>query len=90
MAIRNWALLCAAAGIDIRGLDAMVVYLLAGKILNDTQLTRAVVKNLVGSVAPMGLRAKILATWSDAERTALRERISGVVQIGNPRDGKHA
>jgi len=80
MAIREWAVLCASAGVDVRTLNSFDVYMLAGRIINDPQLN-ADVRKYAGSVAPKGLREKILATWSAVDRAALRERISGVLQI---------
>lgn len=85
MSVRQWAVLVATAGIDIRVLDSMEVFLLAGKILRDPELDKCVRKH-IHSVAPKGLREEILVSWSEAERAALRERISGVL----PMRPKHA
>ena len=80
MSIRQWAILCGSAGIDIRSLDSMECYMLAGKILRDAEL-EADVRKYAGCAAPADLRQKILHSWSETQRAALRERISGVLQI---------
>jgi hypothetical protein len=74
VSLLQWAVLCTAAGIDVRPMDPMDCYTVAGKIIHDETLRQATFK-LGGS------RADVLRGWSESERAALRERISGVVVI---------
>lgn len=76
----QWADLCDAAGFDVRSMDPTTCYLLAGKIIQDEPLRQLALKE-TRSVMPAGLRAEMLRELPESERIALRERVSGVVQI---------
>jgi hypothetical protein len=80
LSLRDWAILVHAAGIDVRQLDPMTVYLIAGKIIQDRELT-VVALSLYGegSQLPKGARAKVLQSWPSSERLAFRDRVLGVV-----------
>jgi hypothetical protein len=68
--------LCAAADIKVRNMQPLDVYLIAGKILNDPELTkRAVAEQLSGAVLPAGSRETVLLDMTEGERAALRERV---------------
>lgn len=86
MAMSDWAEMCVAAGINIRNMEPMDVYLTAGNILRDEELRLECLKHLNGSVLPVGVRAEVLKSWPEAKRIALRERVAGVVQF--PRSGR--
>jgi hypothetical protein len=78
--------LCLAAGINIRNMEPMDVYLTACRILDDVELRKAAEKYLKGAVMPQGARKFVLNSWPEAKRIALRERVVGVVQF--PRSGR--
>lgn len=84
--MKIWADMCIAAGINIRNMELIDVYLTAGKILRDEELSRECVKYLKGAVMPSGTREFVLNSWPEASRRALRERVAGVVQF--PRSGR--
>jgi len=79
MSIREWASLCSAAGINVRNLEPMDVYVLAGKIINDSELTEKARELCPGSMLREGIRVKALSAMRPDERIALRERVTGVV-----------
>lgn len=81
MSIVMSAQLCTAAGFDVRSMNPMDVYLLAGKILHDTELTEVSVSLHGSSQLPSGARTQVLKSWPASERAKLRERVSGVIQI---------
>jgi hypothetical protein len=73
--------LCLAAGINIRNMEPIDVYLTACKILDDVELRKAAEKYLKGAILPMGTSAFVMNSWPEAKRIALRERVAGVVQF---------
>lgn len=70
-----------ACGIDVSTMDPMDIYMMSGKVLFDEQLRQATLKFIVGSVLEMDGYSKAIAGMTPAERIALRERITGVVQL---------
>jgi hypothetical protein len=103
MSLRQWVDLCGAAGINVRNMDEMDVFLTAGRILNDRELTARCLAfvghgdhkeilrlwklgdasnpNRVGGHLGSGTREEVLEAMPAQERLALRERVTGVVQI---------
>jgi hypothetical protein len=61
--------LCVAVGFDVARMQPMDVFLLAGKILGDEAFRKY--RAAGGSAASL----------TPAQRTALRERVTGVVQL---------
>jgi hypothetical protein len=72
MSMSDWVQLCMAAGINVRNIGPMDVYMVSGKIINDSALTAA-------SIGQGISRVQALKAMSSAERVALRERVTGVV-----------
>ena len=79
MSMGNWVELCTAAGINVRNMELLDVYLTAGKILNDEPLRQRATAFLNGSVLPPGSRVDAIKQMSPSERLALRERVTGIV-----------
>jgi len=76
MSMQNWAALCTAAGINVRNMELADVYLTAGRILNDAELTkRALAEHLSHAVLPAGSRETALLDMTPDELRALRERL---------------
>lgn len=71
--------LCTAAGINVRNMELLDVYLTAGKIINDEPLRLRALAFLNGSVLPAGSRVDAIKKMTPQERLALRESASGVV-----------
>jgi hypothetical protein len=82
MSLRDQALLVMSAGINVRNLDPMDVFLLAAKIIADEPLRQVALLDMNLACMPKGTRTEILRSWPESERRALRERITGVIQIG--------
>jgi hypothetical protein len=68
-------------GIDASTMDPMDIYMMAGKVLQDEPLRQAALKFLNGSVLEMDAYARAVAGMTPTERVALRERVTGVVQL---------
>lgn len=81
MSMKLWAEMCVAAGINIRNMEPIDVYLMGGKIMRDEILRKAALVRLEGSVLPEGSSVEVLKSWPEAKRIALRERVAGVVQF---------
>jgi hypothetical protein len=79
MSLGTWAKLCTGAGINVRNLQPMDVYQIAGKILSDTLLTERALQFREGAISGEGARERALAAMTPEERLALRERVTGVV-----------
>jgi hypothetical protein len=79
LSLRDHAYLVASAGIDIRPLTPLEVYMLAGRILQDEPLRQVVVMS--GNILKPGTRVKVLRSWPESERAKLRERVLGVIQM---------
>jgi hypothetical protein len=79
LSLRDWAVLCASAGFDVRQMTPFDCYMLAGQIIRDPQLTDVALSLYGGNQLPKGARAKVLQSWPSNERLALRERLLGVV-----------
>lgn len=88
MALRDWINLCDAAGFPVMRMTPGEVYMLAQKIIADEQLRIVAIMFLDHGILQKGTRAKILRGWPESERVALRERVTGVVQIGAKRESK--
>ncbi len=77
--LRDWVTLCSAAGINVRNLEPMAVYELAGKIINDATLTRIVLGEeeveRASGVISMGSRVRALLDAEPADLAALRNRV---------------
>ena len=78
--------LCAAAGIDVKRMEPMDVYLTSGHIIRDRILTEHALKvraELDGVKSPSILRIGVgeaaLVKMTAADRLALRERVTGVL-----------
>jgi len=78
MPMSDWVEIVTAVGIDVRPLDAQEVYLLEGKIIHDSELTRGALKFLEGGILPKDARTRAIREMTPAERTALRDRVLGV------------
>jgi hypothetical protein len=72
MSMQDWVSLCTAVGINVRNMEPMDVYLVAGNIIRDQQLTD------IERRFDFDLRGAIKTLTAD-ERLALRERATGVV-----------
>jgi hypothetical protein len=81
MSMQDWIGLCTAAGINVRNMDEMDVYLTAGRILNDRELAAKTLEHCGGGHMYAGARADVLKAMSAQERLAIRERVTGVVQM---------
>jgi hypothetical protein len=103
MSMQDWIGLCTAAGINVRNMDEMDVFLTAGRILNDRELTARCLAfvghgdhkeilrlwklgdannpNRVGGHLGSGTRDEVLEAMPVQDRLALRERVTGVVQM---------
>jgi hypothetical protein len=71
--------LCTAAGINVRNMELLDVYLTAGKIINDEPLRLRAMAFRNGSVLPKGSRVDAIKEMTPDERRALRERVTGIV-----------
>jgi hypothetical protein len=75
--------LCSAAGVDVSRLDLIDMFLIAGKIIQDVELTKKALAMRApgcGAVLDSG-RVQALAAMTKVDRWALRERVLGVVQL---------
>jgi hypothetical protein len=79
MSMGDWAKLVTAAGVNVRNMEPIEVYQMAGKILTDRRV-------LDLTLASQTSRECVMLNMSLDERAALRERISGVIGIN--RSGK--
>lgn len=75
--LKRWAAVCVAAGFVNPDMDPMDVYILSGKIVNDPVVSR---------MRMLARKSSVEVIWGmpPNERTALRERVSGVIQFGPP------
>jgi hypothetical protein len=74
----DWIRLVLAVGIDVRRMDEIDVYLLAGKIIRDEDLRKRCLPHLRGSILAAGTRVRVIREMTPTERTELRDRILGV------------
>ena len=76
--MKNSVELCTAAGINVSKLQPMDVYQLAGKLIQDRELTaRALNCGLHGAVLLAGSRKEAMAAMTPDELAALRKRVTG-------------
>jgi hypothetical protein len=76
--------LCTAAGIDVARLQPFDMFLIVGKLVDDTELFKRAVamRDAKDSAVIDGeARLRALAAMTQAERAALRDRVLGVVQF---------
>jgi hypothetical protein len=73
--------ICVAAGIDVRNLEPLDVFLVAGKIIHDSEIHEMHVasgKGIVDTVEAIG-------SMTPVQRRELRERACGVIPIRRSR-----
>ena len=75
MSIHDSIALVAAAGFDADRMDHGQVYLLAGKIINDRELTKRAEKYIRNRILPAGSRVKTINAMSEMQRELLRLRV---------------
>jgi hypothetical protein len=92
MSMRQWASLCNAAGINVRNLELIDVYLIAGKILNDEVLgKRTVAEHLNHAVLPAGSRETVLLDDRGRTRRTARKSFAEevVTRFSSPRTSRN-
>ena len=76
MSLKNQFDLVAAAGFQAIAMDPMALYRLAGKIIQDEPLRLLCMPFVEKGVLRVGTRAKVLGLMEEADRQALRIRVS--------------
>jgi hypothetical protein len=70
--------LVSAAGISVKDLDVLDVFLISGRIINDTEIRRRKAAMVIGSgntILPADADEQIIASMPPAELAALRSRV---------------
>jgi hypothetical protein len=81
--VKDWMAIVAAAGFDPMKMSTEQLYEISGKIIHDPVIgqRKLEIARAGNGVIEKGTTEKILRSMTAAERTALRERVSGVLKF---------
>jgi len=75
MRMKPYVELCTLVGLTPRTMEPMEIYLTAGRIIHDRELTRRCEAYVVNDVLPADTRQKVIQSMGPDDPQRLRERI---------------